>query len=75
MSPLGWGTAAGAIGKIVDRFTDPVRKLENKMEALERERKKIVSKPASVSSSQRLSDIDSELRELQSKKERELNRK
>lgn len=57
---LGWGQAAGFLGKLFDRLSDPVRKAEK----LEDEKKELLSKRLNDRAARRLADIDRDLKRL-----------
>jgi hypothetical protein len=65
----GWSTVAGVAAKIVDRLTDPRKRLNDKLAKLERERDEILKNPSTpernVKLSSIVSDIVSKRRELE----------
>ena len=57
---LGWGQAAGFLGKLADRITDPVRKAD----ALKEKRAKLLKQKHSAELARRLADLDAQLQRV-----------
>lgn len=54
---LGWGTLAGAFGKVIDLIVDPRKRLNRELASLEQERDFLLMQPSTEKNRSKLADV------------------